>query len=76
MYDNTKLNKALKNFSPDDMIFSVGGDHLSLALALCVLKEQGYSEISYLRWERTRDINGQRKPGVGYYVKAPLPLKV
>jgi hypothetical protein len=71
-----KLSKALRDFGPHDVLFSAGGDHLSLALALCVLKDQGFSEINYLRWERERDIDGQRKAGVGYYVKAPLPLKL
>ena len=71
-----KLKQALRNFTPDDMIFAAGGDHLSLGLALCVLKDMGFKEVQYLRWERERDINGQRKRGVGYYVKAPLPLRV
>jgi hypothetical protein len=71
-----KINRALKEFSPDDIIFMAGGDFLSLALALCALKDLGFKEVNYLRWERERDIDGTRKHGVGYYVQEPLPLKV
>jgi len=71
-----KLNKALRNFGPDDMIFAAGGDHLSLGLAMCVLKDLGYSEVQYLRWDRERDFKGNRQAGVGYYVKEPLPLRI
>lgn len=71
-----KINRALKDFGPDDMVFMAGGDFLSLALALCVLKDLGFKNVNYLRWERERDIDGTRKVGVGYYVQEPLPLRV
>jgi hypothetical protein len=71
-----KMNKALKDFGPDDVIFMAGGDYLSLAFGLLILYQQGFKEVKYLRWERERDIEGNRKVGHGFYVQDILRLTV
>ena len=69
------MNKQLLKFEHKDYMFYAGGDPLGLGLAMCLLKDNGFTEFQYLRWERERDIKGQRRVGLGFYVPVRIKLK-
>jgi len=70
-----KMNKQLMAYETSDYLVYAGGDPLGLGLALCLLKDRGFTEVNVLRWERERDIHGGRKAGVGFYVPVRVKLK-
>lgn len=70
-----KMNKQLQEFHHKDFLFYAGGDPLGLGLAMCLLKDRGFTEIQVLRWERERNITGQRRAGVGFYVPVRVKLR-
>lgn len=70
-----KLRKELKDFRPDaDYICFAGGDPMSLALAMLVLRDMNINTATALRWDRERDTSGERKNG-GFYVPVSTPLR-
>ncbi len=70
------LQKKLRDFNPElDYICYAGGDPMSLALALVVLKEFNHREVQTLRWDRERSTDGQRMAG-GFYVPVLTPLRL
>lgn len=69
------LQKKLRDFNPErDYICYAGGDPMSLALALVVLKDLNLREVQVLRWDRERSTDGQRLTG-GFYVPITTPLR-
>lgn len=70
-----KMNKPLQEFEHKDYMFYAGGDPLGLGLAMCLLKDNGFTEFQLLRWERERDIKGRRQTGQGFYVPSRIKLK-
>lgn len=72
-----ELVKALREFDPiNDFLCFPGGDPMSLALAFVALEYNGIREFQYLRWERERDLNGERMTGAGFYVPVKVSLKI
>lgn len=70
------LQKKLRDFNPTkDYICYAGGDPMSLALALLVLRDFNFREVQALRWDRERSTSGERLPG-GFYVPVTVPLRV
>jgi hypothetical protein len=68
--------KKLRDFNPDlDYLVYVGGDPLAMGICLLVLKDMVIPEITILRWERERGLDGA-KTGTGYYVPQQLPLRM
>lgn len=73
-YARNKMFAALDSFDPkNDFLTVVGGDPISLALAMAVLGAMGHEEISYLRWDRERTPDGERTSG-GFYTPVLVPL--
>lgn len=70
-----EIRKALQNFNPaEDHIMVSGGDPLGILLTGQVLGNMyPRTTINALRWERERDISGQRQSGGGFYM--PVRLK-
>ena len=66
------LRRAFENFGPEDYVASVGGDPAAIFLAGLVLPEFFSGEIRWLRWERRRDVKGNRD-GTGYYLPTKIP---
>lgn len=70
-----QLQKGLREFNPsDDYICFAGGDPMSLALALLVIRDFGIKEVKTLRWDRERTTSGERKTG-GFYTPISTPLR-
>lgn len=66
--------RKLRAFRPDvDYLCFAGGDPVALALAMLALRGCGLKVISFLRWDRERDISGKRTAG-GFYVPVHVPL--
>ncbi len=69
-----QIRSLLKSFDPaKDYLCYAGGDAMALALAMVVLRDMGFREVSILRYERERDTEGRRTRG-GYYVPVKVPL--
>lgn len=69
-----KMSRELKDFNPScDYLCMVGGDFLSIALALLALRNMNFREVQLLRWERERSTSGERTAG-GFYVPVTVPL--
>lgn len=72
-----KMSKCLRDFNPHkDYICFPGGDPMALALAMLALRDMGFKEVQFLRWERERSIDGERKPGSGFYINVSVPLRL
>lgn len=70
-----QLQKGLRDFNPnEDYVCFAGGDPMSLALAMLVLRDYGFKEVQTLRWDRERGVDGERKPG-GFYSPVTTPLR-
>ncbi len=70
-----QLQKKLRDFNPErDYICHAGGDPMSLALALLVLRDLNLKEVQVLRWDRERSTQGERLAG-GFYVPVLTPLR-
>lgn len=71
----SELHRKLRHFNPDlDYICFAGGDPMSLALALLVLRDMNVKEVSILRWDRERSTDGVRTAG-GFYTPVVTPLR-
>lgn len=70
-----QMQKALRDFKPDrDFVCYAGGDPMALALALLTLRDYGFTEVQVLRWDKERDLDGNRLAG-GYYTPVRTPLR-
>jgi hypothetical protein len=63
---------VLSNFTENDFLVWAGGDPLGMVIAAAVIGDFSAS-IKYLKWERARDENGDRKGG-GYYTPVVLNI--
>lgn len=68
-----KLAKGLQDFKPDDYLVHPGGDYLSLIIVGSILRDLGFREVQWLRWEKERGTNGERLAG-GFYTPVTIPL--
>lgn len=70
-----QIETELTSFNPDsDYITHIGGDPLGPILLGKVLGEMFPGRaIKMLRWERSRDVQGKRMQGGGYYVPVQFP---
>jgi hypothetical protein len=72
-----KIYKGLQDMHPDDYIFYAGGDPMGLLLVGAVLRDQGFSEINFLKWDRETDPDtGERVQGAGYYIPQKVKLRM
>lgn len=67
-----KMRQALRDYDPNaDHLLAAGGDQLSSFLAAVVLTDAGLLNgdnfVSWLRWDRARDIDGRRSYKDGEY---------
>lgn len=69
-----KACKVLKDFTEDDYILIIGGDPIGVVIAIAALIEHGFKKINVLRYEREKDLQGNRTNN-GYYVPVPVPLR-
>ncbi len=49
---------------------------MSLGLAMIALEYIGVRSFQYLRWERERDLDGERIQGAGFYVPVKVNMAV
>ncbi len=56
-----------------DYVCFAGGDPVALAMTFLTLRNDGWENVTYLTWERERDINGVRT-GRGYYRPVSIDL--
>lgn len=68
-----KIQQGLKDFTPEDYLFFPGGDHVGLMLTGTVLRDMGFREVQWLKWEKERDTQGKLMPG-GFYVPIKITL--
>lgn len=69
-----RMEEGLKDFRPEhDYVLFLGGDPLGAVVLGIVLGEMfPGKKISALRYERERDLSGNRQEGAGFYVPASL----
>jgi hypothetical protein len=67
-----KMIRGLKDFTEEDFVVYSGGDPLGLWLACAALNHLGFPKIQFLKWERERNLEGQRLKGSGYYTPVTL----
>ena len=68
-----KLAKALQDFRPEDYIFHPGGDNIAVLMAGSILRDLGFREVQWLKWDKERGTDGKPLPG-GFYSPVKLPL--
>lgn len=66
-----KAYSKLKAYNHSDYLLSVGGDPAGIIICAAILSYKQIFKVNYLRWERERDVHGQRMQN-GYYVPVPL----
>lgn len=70
-----KIKKGLRSFRPgEDFLVNAGGDWVGMLLLGAALRDLNTREIVFLRWEKERDLQGRKEPGVGFYV--PMNIKL
>ena len=69
-----KACKALKDFAENDYLLIIGGDPVGVVVTVAALIEHGFKKVNVLRYEREKDLQGNRTNN-GYYVPIPVPLK-
>lgn len=71
-----KIRKFLREMEVTDRDFFLhsGGDYLSGVLLGYVLCDMSFRKATFLRWDRTRDLNGVRTTQ-GFYVPVEMRLK-
>lgn len=68
------VRQKLRDFNPDkDYIINSGGDPINGILVGSVLLTLGIKKFTFLRWDRTKDLNG-RVTNVGFYVPVTIDL--
>lgn len=69
-----KAKLALRDFREDDYVLWATGDPCGLFIVSSILAQKGFTRVSYLRWERTRNAYGERD-GSGLYVPLIIDTK-
>jgi hypothetical protein len=70
-----KARKVLANFDEDeDFILWSGGDPSAPFMIGAILREMSIRNVTYLRWEKERGLDGKRNPRIGFYVPIKIPL--
>ncbi len=70
-----KALRALGEFSSKDFLLWAGGDPCAFAIAVMAASWANNGSVNFLRWERGREFDGERK-GRGYYVPVKLQLNL
>lgn len=68
-----KALKKLRGFSDDDYLLWAGGDPAGLSIVTMAAAAENMGRIKFLRWERGRDVSGERTRG-GFYIAVPISL--
>lgn len=70
------IEKGLADFRPDtDYLLHLGGDWAAAFMAGGILSRWfPGQEIKILRWERDRDLAGNRQEGLGFYTPSTIRL--
>lgn len=70
------LDKGLQDFDPDkDYILHLGGDWAAVMIVGLMLRDKFPGrDIKILRWERERDLEGNRVEGFGFYTPSTIRL--
>lgn len=68
-----KLRSDLRTATDKDFFLHIGGDYMAGVLLGVVLRELGFRSFQFLRWEKERDLNGERT-GKGFYVPVEINL--